>query len=1090
VAVVAPAALAQPITLGSLHGAIEFHSVSAPVAAYLAGNAVVAGSDDAVSCFRVGEFSAAVSTSYAVENLTPAPDVYRLASYSADPPVEAGGTDFLMEVDRVDFSDSASYRHGSRQGTAPAASLCPGVEPVADDPAGTTCDASECAALLNVTVRLTGAAADLAALVDPAGCAIDVRAEDVPGTGIFSPQATSAPTLALLAQLTGPGVVIPVLVRADAALEVYVGCTTQLVDGEEGFDIDPETGMALFADPVPLTVTAGCGAAIPIDADVPVDRPAGTIKGMFDLAGLTATAADVEAIDTPYVTNPPLFGPGQSPVRDDPTSYWTLEDVHEGAYKVIATGIVDDGDAWVRFPSKSGGNGPAVVSPGVETDLDAFFVADPQPLEGHVTLIDLGTTALDELEVEPFTSLNGGSNRNSRTSRAEMRGDADVVPVGDGASGIEGYTAGRLVGMYDAAETVAEMDYRTYLVGPSDVGADLAGSEAKPTAWDFSRYVLRLGHGDDENVQNVRVYPGVDLHYLFEPGGETNFIPPQTYCFGQVELQVITDPATGVIWAPRIALSGDLAIDAETAVPNANYTVGANARGLPAGDPGDGAGSQALVYATVPEGIAYSVEPSVELRAAGSTAGQELDLPDLVLPHGAGLGCGDVERACLFLEGADGQATPLVIALEPGLPFCPDSGSNLELGVVIDSGGADVDYVRVALDGGEPQYLCIGCGPDPGPLAYPLASVAAGQHAVVIEARSVNGCEASITETFEVSDEPCVDVLPESLHQLAYADGDEVHVARLEDDLPHFVLSGLDTPERLTYDVQGERLAVVQDGSVLVVDAEDGSAPIAFPGTYTSVAFRPTDNRDIAFVEPQPNLATNGPFRVQVWLQEAGVTLETDELGMPEVIMGVGWSVPPPQIAWSADGAKLAAAFMATSIGVSPTERRLYLQEWTVDAGGLVAIHDPAWNWTLTGTRAIHQVGYLNIGGGRIGLLTDDGLMTVDSAGILNQGFSPQGGMVMAAFPNPVLSGAAYVTGTDMRAGVATDAGFAEGAPNAAKPRSVAMSAQLLLTAVVRSNGDLEIYRIGYENGQVSLALDRVYAGVDGTGLAFRPLSP
>jgi len=1056
---------------GNLHGAIELDQVSAPVANYLQGNLVAPDSGGSIGCFHSGEFSAAVTGSYVESNTTPSPTSYRLAGYEVDPVVEAAGTAFLLEASSIRFADGATYRHGTRQGSSPAANLCPAVLPASANPSGTLCDASECAALITVRLRLSGATEDLIALSDPAGCGVVVQVEDTPGSAAFSPQAISAPRVAPLATLSDVGIEIPVLVRSQSRMQIVVGCEAGIVSGEEGFTIDPTTGMALFSPEQALFVDEiPCGEQASVDIDVPVDRPAGSVRGMFDIAGYDELSALVFVPGAPFNTAPPLFPAGSSPARNDAASYWSLEGLHEGLYELIATAIVDNGNTLVRLPTTTGANGPTAVTVGGTTDLDAFFISAPQALQGHVELIDFGATALHELQLEPLANFSTSPNANATTSRTEAGGDPDLVPNTGGASGIGGYTSGRLLGSYDADSGRGAFDYRLLLTGPSPSNAAVDGSEARPTAWDFRRFVFRLGGGDEQNVQSVRVAPGVDLHYAYEPNGPTLYIPPLTYCFGQLAVEMRIDAANGTLWSPSLELSGSVAANAETVVPNPNYSVQANVLGVPGQSAN--AAPQALAYATLPEGIQYSISPRVAFQPASGNS-QELTLPALTLPQGGPLGCGDLGRACLFLSGAEGEATPLSVALDPGLPACAPSGAGLAVGIEVDSGGAPVDFVTVSLDGSPPQPHCAPCT---SPISdYALPDVAPGPHTLAVTAGSVNGCTAEVVETFEVSPEPCVEVVGESREQLAYIDGDDLKVVRLEDNQVHFVIPDLDRPSRLIYDPQGERLAVVRNGGVLVVDADAPSDFAVFPGSYRSVAFRPTDNRDIALVETQPN----GMYRVKVQMQAAGATVQTQDLGLP-----AGWLVDAPEIAWSPDGTRLLALVHGTTVNTSPTERRIILLEWNVAPTGLTLVQDPPWNWS-TRIAKVFRVGYL--ASSTRAMLTPSGVFTVGDDAILREAI-PRG-MQLAEFPNPVVPAAAFAATDDASLGVAAEL-IANGPPSNEKPGGVAISAQLRLAAVVRADsGRVVLYRIEFANGQLALVPDREFTGAARGGIAFRPLA-
>jgi hypothetical protein len=190
------------------------------------------------------------------------------------------------------------------------------------------------AAVLEVNLRLVGAAADLVDLQYPIGCVAQIGAEEIAGVGSYDLQASSGPNLLPKILLTGAGATVSVLTRSGAALQVQVGCAATLASGASGFPLDPDSGLAVFAAVVEIPAAA-CGAAVPVDIDVPVMRNAGDLTGLFDIAGYAEQSAHIRhrlAQGGGFLggVNPPTFGDGDAPDRDEAGDFWILEGLVEG----------------------------------------------------------------------------------------------------------------------------------------------------------------------------------------------------------------------------------------------------------------------------------------------------------------------------------------------------------------------------------------------------------------------------------------------------------------------------------------------------------------------------------------------------------------------------------------------------------------------------------------------------------------------------------------------------------------------------------------------------------------------------------------
>lgn len=1142
---------AQPVDLGLVFGDVRFVGVAGDVAGYLDGHPVGEGAATAVGCFPSGGPPIAVAnTAYQVENETPSPAVRRAASFSLQPQVAATGSDFLFEVRFLRFTDGASYRFGTRLAGFTGEHRCNDVEPQGADPDGLRCDLEECAALARVRVRLVGEADDLEALQDLGGCT--VQAAEDPGTTV---QAFSPPAVQPVAVYRSTGVELPLLVRGSGTLRYSAACAFPVAAGEEGFPLDPDSGLAVFASDVSVSAAGSCGGTGPtVEVEVPVERIAGDVRGMFDFSGLDETVARVAILSTGFAGAPPLFAAAQTPTRGDDASYWRFENVPEGAFTVVASAILDGGDALSQFAATRPPNAATIVAAGEVTDLDATFVGRPVAVEGRVVLMDLGAeTELAQIRTDPFGDPRAGDSNNSTTSRAEAAGLVNVPP--GGASGVDGRALGRLRGSFDADEGEGEFEYRSWIVGSSPDGAATDGSATLPTGWELSQYALRLGQSPG-NSQRVAVLPR--LFFPMETpvggGGEPFAVPERSVCFGQAEVELLIAGAEGSIFGPSLEMSGNASVTAATTIiPEASsYAARVFAQGTPRSQAA--ATTRASTLVTLPEGIQYPLIPKTSFVPAGSTTPQSLTLDTLLMPAEGTIGCGDVQGVCLFVRAAEEAFDALSVRIEPDFPYCQRTIDTIEFDVHVDSSGGEVDFVSFRVDGGAEQFLCLGCGVDPGPLPVEiddLGALGAGGHAVEVRAHSVNGCDGFARHSFEISDEPLtisceadpaplllapgedsipgtdprveqvlqattgggcglpIDVtddrpaefppgvtevnlsLPDgqsclvrvmvggSRQQLAYLDGTDVVVRRLEDDGEQFRLTSLAGPRRLAYDEQGARLAIVGTTGVTVVAADDGGSAQIFPGSFKSVAFRRTDNRHLAFVRAEPGLQPHGDYRVVVALTDQGDVFESEPLNFIP-----GWSISPPEIAWSADGARILAASNASRFGA--TESRLLFWEFTLAEDGLEMTRG---DWSRPAQNLL-AVAYLSPQAR--GLFTSRGSHSFGDNLVLNQGF--QRALQLVGLPQPFEPALAFVASGSGAVGVVTEGLVAEGPNHAGKPPAVALSMDLRKVAVADdAGGRVVVYRLDFQS-QPTPTLTFVeahsFSSQPGPGLAFRPTVP
>ncbi|MEM9291674.1 MAG: hypothetical protein AAGD01_08335 [Acidobacteriota bacterium] len=789
----APAAIAQDdVILGSLFGDLTWSDLTPVTSTHITANPVLdapvnplTGNNDTVSAYPPGQFIAVARGVYAPDNSQPTAASYRAATYQLAVPVSAGGSSFLLGVDSVQLQGAARYRFGSRRAGSPWSELCAGVLPTADQPAGVRCDLQECPALLELNVRLVGSATDLADLQEPIGCAAQIGVEEIAGLGSYDLQARSGSNPFTKTQLTGAGAGVSVLARSGAALQVQVGCAATPVSGASGFPLDPDTGSAVFAAVVEIPAAA-CGASVPVDVDVPVERNAGDLTGLFDIAGYGEHSAYVRprsALGGGFLgaVFPPTFGAGDAPDRDEAGDFWIFEGLVEGDWELEGRAVIAGGDQLLRLPFQGGANGVVEVVAGATTDLDTTFVVRPREASGRVVLVDPGGfTDLDRLLNQPITSLS----INNLSTTLEARGDDDVAVVEDGGSGYGGRSFGRLAGSYDPQQERAELDYQLLLAGLSPVGDSLDGSDARPTPWEVTS--LRLELGDDADYrQSVRVELDQDLHYVVGPSSADEpplAIPQQSVCFGQIEAELRVRPNDGSLYAPELEVLNLTSItSAETAIPNVTY----RARGWSTGTPRTTAESspQAQVRLTLPEGIRYPVRPQV--RFLNGSSDTLLTFETRSLPAVGELACGAVHGVCLDIDAGSGTTVPLTTAFDPAPPVCLPQGQELTLSVHVESGGLPVDAVTYSLDGGPPQLLCGPCSADPSNLEIPIPALDAGIHDLVVDAGSTNGCSARLTHPLAVADGDLVLTCPASV-EIALEPGEQEIAAtdpRIADEL-------------------------------------------------------------------------------------------------------------------------------------------------------------------------------------------------------------------------------------------------------------------------------------------------------------------
>jgi len=760
-----------PITPGKVHGSITYVNTSPGVEAYLSSSPVVPNPGpspqrEPVHLYTPGSVVAAATSGYTPSNTVPAAQTYQAATYEIYPNVSSGGTDLLLTVEHVKFADNALYRFGSVVPASSYAKACNGITPVDTNPTGTQCDIAECAALLQLQLRFTGASADLAAIEDQPIASIPCKAqtfvEDVPGSGDFAYQADSSTRLFTLPDLISGNARIAFLVRgATSPVKIQVGCTVQIKPGESGFVVIPGQGTPLSAE---RTIgSTACGQTVaPSDIEIPVERHAGKLTGYLDVSGYDEVMAQV-CVDNYYsyfCTAAPAV-----PATSTPTAKWEFEGIVAGSHSVMGRAVVNGGDGVLEFPQKAGANLPVQVVQGATTDMGATFVSRPIPARGELRLFDLaGLTDLSRFVAPPFAAYWGP------TSFMQARGDAGLAPGPNGGSGYNATFKGRLSGTYDPAQNAAQLSYELLLNGLSDPAANLDGSGARPTPWDVDSFSLRMEPAAGGS-QLVTVSPALDLHYIanlaaLPPGGAFD-VPEQRVCFGRETVEFRIDPSIGSISGPTLySIYPSGLYNPGTVGTTPIAWVDAYSYGVPgAYEPSV---QTASVSVTLPEGYQYGATPFLRFTPAGGGTSDAtwMYLDRITIPTEGVLGCGTDHHPCIGVEDANGNFAQLSVSVTDSSgtqppAVCTTSG-DLDLRVQVDSDGVNVARVAYVLDPASPdvcrtgpaQELCAtGCGPDPS-FPISLTGLAAGQHTLQACAAGSGGCDASASYTFNVDVQP------------------------------------------------------------------------------------------------------------------------------------------------------------------------------------------------------------------------------------------------------------------------------------------------------------------------------------------------
>jgi hypothetical protein len=772
-ALVAVPAAAQDVILtpGLVNLEFRFANSNQQVINYLAANPVRSISwpveELPVRMFRPGEGQPAARTDYNPGSSPPAAS----ATAVARPDVAPTGSSFLVEVDDLALAGGAAYRFGTSNAIAPAARLCGPVFPQETHPAGTACNLSECAALLQVRISLKddrpvpGGHADIDGLdgLVPIECGVRVDVEEAAYSGLFADQASSNATFDL-ATLRGGGGVLPVLVRGDGSrARVNVSCKARVKDDQNGFVLIPGTDRRTPLAPPPAFATPACDTALSLDLPIEVEREAGVLKGLFDVNGRTETLTQVWFWNrgTEFALQPPVVPAGSVP---SPGAPWTFAGAPSTTPTTLldvgARALVDGGRRYLELPHRRNLNDGVDVPRGGTRDLGSTFVTRPHSLPGRVILDDRGVgIGLDQVRTTGFSSLSDYYDWGD-TSLVTAAGM--LVPPGVGKSGDGGLSHSALAGTYDTNTGKARLDYELLLTGLSDAGDPPDGSRSAPTPWLVKDLTLAFGGNASEARQYVSATIGALLPRTTRPIPASGAplplepLPELHMCLGKVTFTLKTDPAHAQLYgpgawgyvpngAPILTIPGD---------PFSVYWLRhAGAWGAPVSI--QARTDSVDVSLLLPAGSQYWVNPSVFVSSPDGQESTYAWLSGRLFPAGGPLQCGQAESTCAEFA-PDGTPSEFSLTVTPPVPACQQAGG-VAFQVVFDN-DRPVRWLKLQVDNQAEQELCRPCTQPDGstpPVPVSLTVPADGQsHTVRVWAEDEIACPAEHVASVLVPAQP------------------------------------------------------------------------------------------------------------------------------------------------------------------------------------------------------------------------------------------------------------------------------------------------------------------------------------------------
>ncbi len=760
---------------GRVVGNIVFTNISPEVSDYLSQNPVAGwtGTDPyyfPVQLYHVLNSLRSAAAPYTAVNTAPDSQSYRAASFDINPNVGPGRRDFILMINPVIFSNGAKYRFGSLEATSPSYHICQNVPSLTENPSGTQCDISECAVLLPLRLRLIGSDEDRNAIDNssPAICSAVAYVKSGPGPTDWIQQADSETKQFSVDSLKSTnGEILPILVRASgSAMKILVGCNVKIKEGETGFPVEPATGRT----PLGISFEVGpyaCGAQPPavIDVDVPTNRRAGPLQGLFDVNGYSETKAEVwiDSYSSIYHTTAPLV-----PAGSLPTVPWRFEGILEGDHEIITRAILEGGNYLLEFPRRGSYNQKVSIIRQQTKDIGSTFVAKPAPVRGKVILVDPGgLTDLKGIQTSPFTDFYSSYDKSYMAAEGVDQVASTTPQCCHRSSGYAGRSLGRLTGSYDLTLHMADLAYEVLLAGLSPEGGSTTGTDACPTPWTMAGLSTYMKTGTvppNTGYCYFKLKLGQYFPLLAEVNAEPIQFPDQKICFGKIRLDFNVNPSLGTVYSPSLSIYQD-GVTSGSNEFGTNYALGSGyAYGWPRTS--SESGPLATVTASLPEGLRYNITPQVYFRPASqpSGTGTYMYFDSFSFPETGFLGCGEEIDLCLSLLDAQGNYSLLSISYPEDTDFCL-IGGDLHLDFVVNlSDGSDVAQVGYVLDPpnietanlSDPNAVILcpsNCGPNPT-YGISLSSLAPGPHALKIIAMAANGCSTRRIYNFHVQSQP------------------------------------------------------------------------------------------------------------------------------------------------------------------------------------------------------------------------------------------------------------------------------------------------------------------------------------------------
>jgi hypothetical protein len=761
------------VTPGRVVGDISFTSVTPEVSGYLASNPVVNWPGIYPDYFPVRLYHVlngfrSATALYTPVNSAPDGQTYRAASFDIHPNVGPGQHDFILEINPIIFSNGARYMFGSLEPSSSSYHLCLNVPSLTDNPNGIRCDISECAVLLPLRLRFGGTQENKNAIDNnyPAICTANAYVQEIPGSDDLAQLALSeCKQFSVDSLKTAEGEILPILVRvSDLAIRIVVTCEVKIKDGETGYPVYPQSGMTPLVTAIVLEPFV-CGAQpAPIDVDIPTCRTAGSLKGLFDVSGHDETRTEIKINDLPWyysTTAQPV------PAGSLPDVPWEFEGVPEGDHEILARAILDGGNFVLEFPHRDSFNRRVEIVRQQTKDIGSTFVAKPNMVRGRLIFVDPGgLTDLKGIQTSPLADFY---NYDKSYMIAEgVNQVASTTPeCCNRSSGYNGRSKGRLIGSYDPAQNLADMNFELLLTGLSPDDGSRDGTEACPAPWNIaglSTYMTTETAPPNTGYCYFILKFNQYFPLLAEVNAEPIQFPDQNICFGKIRLDFNVDPNLGSIYFPSLSVFQD-GIESAPNEFGGHYSLGSGyARGTPSNS--SESGSTATVTATLPEGLRYCISPRLYFLPAGQSSGPGtfMYFETFLLPETGFLGCGEEIDVCASLMNEQGNYSLLSISYPSDTDYCLTNG-NLGLDFSVNlSDGSDVAQVGYVLD---PQNIetadlsdpnaVIVCPPDCGPnpnFGVSLSSLSPGPHALKIIAIAANGCSARRIYNFYVQSQP------------------------------------------------------------------------------------------------------------------------------------------------------------------------------------------------------------------------------------------------------------------------------------------------------------------------------------------------